>query len=204
MRDKMKYKFIDALSSDSVFKLDIIKYLHDKFVDISIMYDIRDTNGVKTNMASYDVRTTLENDIRMYTSKKKHFKVLKRKMSLLKYDFQYRNKKGNAKKIIILSRILNGQLGQIYQVKTMIETLLFLMDNFNYLDKKRINANVDLIIEKLSYIYNSNFVKNEKEIVGDLMLILKGKSIGAKEKHILRAYNNIEDILNSESKKFIF
>ena len=86
----------------------------------------------------------------------------------------------------------------------MIETLLFLMDNFNYLDKKRINANVDLIIEKLSYIYNSKFVRNEKEIVGDLMLILKGKSIGAKEKHILRAYNNIEDILNSEAKKFIF
>lgn len=77
------------------------------------------------------------------------------------------------------------------------------MDNFKNLDKNRIRKNIITIIDRLTFIYNSNFLKKENEIVGDLLLILKNKSVGNIHKHLINVYEKLENILNTESKKYI-
>ncbi len=203
LRDKYKYTLMDGLVSPSLFKVDTIYYHEGLFTDITIIYDLRDKKGMKTNSMSYDVRKSLVNDIHVFTTKKDYFKVLKRKMSLLRYDYKYRNKKDNKSKIVILTKVLNSQLGQLYQVKVMLDNIIYLMDSFDHLDKNRIRANVSNMIDRLSNIYMSDFLKKEKRVVGNLLMVLRGKSVGKIDEHLNDSYNSITKVLNNTAKKFI-
>ena len=203
MRDNTKYHFTDALASPSLFKMDIIYYLDNKFYDITTIYDIRDNNGNKTKMVYYDVRNTLISDIKMYRSKKDYFKVMKRYLSLLKYDYKFRNKTMNKSKIIVLTKVLNSQLGQLYQVKTMVDTLIYLIDNHHHLNKDRIRKNVGIVIDRLSYLYGTRYIGKERRIIANLMSILTEKSVGSIGNHLISIYEDLETILNEKSKPFV-
>ena len=201
LRDNKKYTLLEAFKSGSLFKLDIVKYLNNNFLDFSIIYDLRDEKGLKINKISFNVVETLQNDIKTYTIKKQYFKVLKRKFSLLKYEYEYKGRKENKQKIIILSKILNGNLGKIYQVISNIDNIIYLIDNFKHLDKNRIRENIKIIIDRLSFIYDKQYLKKENEIVGDLLLILKDKSIGNINELLIYIYERLENILNKEAFK---
>ena len=203
LRDKYKYTLMDGLFSPSLFKLDTIYYHEGLFTDITIIYELRDKKGMKTNSMSYDVRQSLLNDIRVFTTKKQYFKVLKRKMSLLRYDYKYRNKKDNKSKIVVLTKVLNSQVGQLYQVKVMLDNIIYLMDSFDHLNKDRIRANVSIMIDRLSHIYMSDFLKKEKSVVGNLLMVLRGKSVGRINEHLNNSYNSITKVLNNTAKRFI-
>lgn len=202
--DGTKYKFIDAIPSNSLFKLDFIKYMKNGiFQEFSIIYDIRKKNNQRVNNIYYDTRETLINDINIYKSKKKYFKVLKRYFSLLKYDYQYNNMKSNKYKIIVLNQILNNNISSVYQVLSIIENMIFLFENEEHLDKKRIDKSVDTLIHKLSFIFDKSFINEEKEIIGDLKLILRKKSVGNTLKILNDIYDDLESILNKKSKKYM-
>ena len=202
LRDGTKYPLKSALEDPSLFKMDIIKYDGVKFIDISIIYDLRNPDNSKKKLVAYNTRRTLLSDIDTYESEEQWFKVLKRMFSLLKYDYKYRQRKQNIFLLVALTKIFNSQLGQVYQVKTMIDTLVFLMDSFKTLSKQRIYRNVNLIIEKLSNIYDKDVVALEKGIVGDLLAILKNKGID--ERTLLsKAYRDLEHVLHSKSKQYV-
>ena len=202
LRDGTKYPLKSALEDPSLFKMDIIKYDGVKFIDVSIIYDLRNPDNSKKKLVAYNTRRTLLSDIDTYESEEQWFKVLKRMFSLLKYDYKYRQRKQNIYLLVALTKIFNSQLGQVYQVKTMIDTLVFLMDSFKTLSKQRIYRNVNLIIEKLSNIYDKDVVALEKGIVGDLLAILKNKGID--ERTLLsKAYRDLEHVLHYKSKQYV-
>ena len=203
LRNRKRYTFLEALKSKSLFKLDIVKFLNDKFLDFSIIYDLRDSKGLKLNKVRFDVSTTLKQDIKTYLLKKDYYKVLKRKFSLLKYQYEFQNKKENKPKIVVLSKILNGNLGTIYQVISNIDNIIYLIDNFDNLDKERIRTNIQTIIGRLSFIYNNRFLREENDIVGDLLLTLTNKSIGNIGELLVDIYERLSKILNLEAKKYL-
>ena len=201
--DGSKYKFIDAVKSPALYKLDFFKYMNNSnFLEFSIIYDLRNSKGEKLNNVSYDTKDTLKNDIKKYMTEGQYFKVLKRKFSLLRYEYAY-EKKNNKAKLIVLSKVLNSNLGNLYQVKAIIENLLFLIENFNNLNKDRINKSVDDLINKLSYVSLKQFVKKEEAIIDELKMMLNGKSVGNISKNLENIYNTIENIINTEAKKYI-
>ena len=203
LRDKHKYTLLEGLKSPTLFKVDITHYHLGVFTEITIIYDLRNIKGLKSNAMRYNVRGSLLNDIRIFLSKKEYFKVLKRRMSLLRYDYKYRNKKENRPKIVVLTRVLNSQLGQLYQVKVMLDNLIYLMDSFNNLDKQRVRANVSLMIGRLSNIYLGDYLRKEKQVVGNLLMVLRGKSVGKIEDHLIESHNTITKVLNDTAKRFI-
>ena len=173
------------------------------FLEFSIIYDFRDTKGQKLNNVAYNTKDTLKKDIKKYMAEGQYFKVLKRKFSLLRCEYVYENKKNNKAKLIVLSKILNSNLGNLYQVKAIIDNLLFLIENFNNLNKDRINKSIDDIIDKLSFVSLKKFVKKENDVIDELKLILKGKSVGNTSKNLENIYNTVENIINTEAKKYI-
>lgn len=208
LRNGKKYKLVEAIKDPSLFKLDIILYDGYKFIDISIIYDIRDKDNIKKKLKSYNTLQTLRNDISTFFTQKKYFKVLKRYYSLFKYNYNYvkTSKKQNKKNlmyVVILTKILNSQLGQLYQVKSMIDVLVFLFSNFKNISRERVFNNINLIIDKLSNIYNKNYVKIEKDIISDLLLILNNKSIN-EGKLLTKIYDKFDNLINEMSKKYVF
>lgn len=198
-----KMKFVHALKTDGLFKMDFYKFMRDSnFMELSIIYDVRNNKGQKLNNIQYDTKQTLLNDIQKYKEEEQYFKVLKRKFSLMRYEQLY-EKKDNKKKIVILSKVLNSNLGQLYQAKSLLDNLLFLIENFDSLEKERINKSIDNIISKLSFISLKKFLKEEEDIIDELKMMLNGKSIGNISKNLLDIYERLENILNEESKKYI-
>eukprot|EP00466_Bigelowiella_natans_P015143 jgi/Bigna1/126452/aug1.2_g1160 len=202
--DDSKYKLVEGMKSPALFKLDFYKYMNNNnFLEFSIIYDLRNSKGQKLNNIPYDTKQTLLNDINKYTTEGQYFKVLKRRFSLLRYEYVFEKKKSNKSKLIVLSKILNSNLGNLYQVKALIDNLLFLIENFNDLNKDRINKSIDDIIDKLSFVSLSKFVREEDDIIDDLKMMLKGKSIGDMSGNLEDIYNTIGDIINKESYKYI-
>lgn len=203
LRNGKKYDLLQAIRDPSLFKMDVIRYDGYKFIDISIIYDVRNKDNIKIKMKSYNTRDTLKNDIAVFLSQGQYFKVLKRMYSLYKYDYNYgNNKKDNMGKIVVLTKILNSQMGQMYQVKSMLDVLVFLFQNFKNISRERVESNINTIIDKLSYIYDRNYVAVEKDIISDLLLILRDKGVNEK-KLLLHIYNTLDDLLNKKAKQYV-
>ncbi len=204
LRDGYKFTLEEGFRSNALFKLDCIKFMGNYFKDISIIYDLRTTKGLKlNNFKGYDVRKALKSDIGNYMNEGQYFKVLKRYFSLLRYEFQHRGVRKHMPKLVVLGKILNSQLGLLYQVKSILDTLVFVIENFREVEFEKVKATIMLVIDRLSYVYKKRFVNHENEVVGNLLMVLKGRSIGKVEDFLASAYERIEGVLNKEAKSVV-
>eukprot|EP00466_Bigelowiella_natans_P009935 jgi/Bigna1/144142/aug1.84_g18850 len=204
--DGFKKKIKKMLNDDKYYigdtKCGVAEHLRVSYRQVDPKRDIT-SKGQKLNNIPYDTKQTLLNDIHKYTTEGQYFKVLKRRFSSLRYEHVFEKKKSNKSKLIVLSKMLNSNLGNLYQVKALIDNLLFLIENFDDLNKDRINKSIDDIIDKLSFVSLSKFVREEDDIIDDLKMMLKGKSIGDMSENLEDIYNTIGDIINKESYKYI-
>ena len=197
MLNGKKIEFENALKTDGLFKLDFIKYCYDNdFLEFSIIYDLRDKKGFKLNNNHFNTVDSLKRDIKKYEINGNYFKMLKRKLSLLRYEFSFLRKKENKEKIIVLTGILNDKLGNLYQIKNSLENLLFLIKHFKNLEKDRVNKSLNHIIDKMTYLKG-----DYKDEANHLKKIIVNKSVNADVLENL--YKKVDRELNLKSKKYI-
>jgi hypothetical protein len=121
-----KYKDVEFI------KLDIIARIMNKFIAVECMYKI--PNNIKENMTNIQRKDKINENINDLKKEGKYFKVLKRLMNV------YRNEH-NDNKILMLSNIFNGNLGELYQKTTNLETV---QDLLKYYDDPKTRKKVEI------------------------------------------------------------
>jgi len=179
LTDDSKCKSAEGMKSPALFELDFCKHMNDNnFLEFSVICDSRNSKGQKLDNVPCDAKQTLLNDIHKCTTEGQHFKVLKRRFSLLRCECVFEKKKSDESKSIVPSKMPNGNLGNLHQVEALVDNLLFLAENFNDSNKDGMNKSIDDIMDKLSFASLSKFAMEEDDIMNDSKMMLKGKSIG--------------------------
>ena len=206
LRNGEKYLLKDALKDDAIFKIDFIVLLENGiFQEFNIIYDVRDKEGIRVSTPSINTIETLKRDIELYGIVGNWFKVAKRKFSLYNYQFKFMKSKRTGKlvdKIEKLFKLLNSDLGIVYNVIQDIQVLKYLIENQADVKLKDIQYEVDGFIDRLANVYSINsYLKQEPEIIKQLHLILSSR----RENQIMATLEKIEErlnrILNNETQK---
>jgi len=197
----------DALQSEGVFKLDVIAITNGKFMDYSIIYDLRDKKtGTRINSFQVNVKDNLAEAIKTYADEGEYWKALKRHYSLLKYKFTYdksSNKDGALKQMKDLVEFFNSDVGLVASVRNDCETLLGLYDlDEDTADEDTILRTLNSFIYRLSNVYDvSAFMKKEVTVLKTIKGALKSpETIPRVLKSLLPT---LSQMLNMEAKKHV-
>lgn len=197
-----KISLVEALQTPALFKLDVIGFTRDKFMEFSIIYDVRNKHNERVNNYMVNVKESLENDIKNYILTGKYYKALKRYYSKLKYE--YKHNKENLDDMKDLIKFFNSQVGILNSVKNDIETILILSQTESVLPAEKILNVINSFIYRLSNVYDVNeYLKQEKQILRTLHNIVKQdfnkKTLGMLEE----LKNTLENMININAKNYL-
>jgi len=183
LRDGRKYTLQDGITSNiGLTKIDIISYIHNKFVEISILYNFKYHNRSLNIMNIGDL---YESTMLSYLEKK-FFKVLKRMFSIARLEY-------NKKQLLFLNDILNSDLGRLYSVISDINTILYILDNYKSIPKVRLENEIQEFRARLANIYKlEEWMKVENYV---LKKISKLRTITSNKK-LYNELDQLKDILN--------
>ncbi len=197
---------LDALQLDGLFKLDVIGYADSRFMEFSIIYDLRNENMKRLNNFRVNIVEGLKDNIELYTDLNKYFKVIKRLMSLKRYLYLYRSKKASLlEDIEKINDILNGELGLLYSVLVDCETLLTLLEdeNINNVPYEKMVNQIDGFITRLANIYSMpEYKKIEKNIINKLKDCIKENDFSLIKPTLQDVIPKLDKILNEEAKPY--
>ena len=196
-----KISLVEALQTPALFKLDVIGFTRDKFMEFSIIYDVRNEHNERVNNYRVNVKESLENDIKNYISTGKYYKALKRYYSKLKYEHKHNKQNLNEMKDLI--KFFNSQVGILNSVKNDIETILILVESESVLPAEKILNVINSFIYRLSNVYDVNeFLKKEDSILKILHKIVK-QDFNKKTLRMLEALKgDLEDMINKHAKNY--
>jgi hypothetical protein len=195
----------EALSSNGLFKIDVIGFIDNRFIEFTIIYDLRDNNNKRINNFMVNIEENLKENINIFIEEGKNFKALKRYFSLLKYRYA-NNKKYKTKEIeetlLKLIDFFNSEVGLLNQIIGDIDTILYLYENDEDIPENKMEKSINSFILRLSSIYkNSLFLKSEKLILNELRNMIKNtKTI---EPTLIKIKDKLKTIINLSSKKFV-
>ena len=113
LRNGATYTLEEAFDSPTITKLDTIGFVqNNKYTEFSIIYEF-EANATVLNPDTFNIKTSLEEDILYFSNTGQPFKSLKREFALAKFE----NKTDLLKKLV---PILNSDLGRIYSTTTYI------------------------------------------------------------------------------------
>jgi hypothetical protein len=194
----------DALKTNGLFKMDVIAFVRDKFMEFSIIYDLRDENNKRINNFRVNVSDSLTENTKTYIAQGKYYKALKRYYSKMKHE--YTHNKGKREKLKDnldeLTAFFNSNVGLLNSVLIDVETMLLLFESSEeYPINKAINI-MNSFIYRLSNVYTVNdFLKQEKTI---LKLIRQTIQQPDKLQTTLNTLKTkLDKIINDESLKFL-
>lgn len=202
LRSGKKLTIMEALKHNSLFKIDFVTTINGLFTELGIVYDIRNKDGSKINKFKYDLKKQLENDINRYMANEKYFNVLKRAFSLTAYKYRLKssNKKKLKKKLETILHVLNGNLGILYKVLTMMDILIFVITENKNLDNDRVDYEINKMMSDLSNIYKFRI---SRVIIKELFNIISLKTNKNIANRLLKIYNSLENKLHKEAKKYL-
>jgi hypothetical protein len=132
-----KIYFIDQLQKQSIIKIDILAFIKSKFIEITMNYYFN-FGDIDKSYQSYkfeDILTSLKKDIIELREEGNYYKSLKRLNS-------YNRLINKSNKILL--KIINSKYGILSRNKTLLEGLLYVMENKNKFNKEDIKiANND-------------------------------------------------------------
>jgi hypothetical protein len=135
-------------------KIDLIINLENTndFKEVSVIYFIKKKNDEDITKEKYILN--LEDDYKGLIKEKKYYKSLKRLFTIYKLNMDY-------KKINILTKFFNSNIGKLYQLKNKLEAVLILLDKFKDDDiiKKRV----------LMFLRNNKIKKIDLEFIPELV-----------------------------------
>jgi hypothetical protein len=178
LRDNSKYTLYDAIKSTSALtKLDIIAYIDNKFIEVSIIYNIIYKNK-EISTAITKIFNSFYQSTELSYLDEKFFKVIKRLFSIARL-----HKDNNM--LSKLNEILNSDLGRIYSVISDTDTIIFILENMKSIPHKRIEVEIQQFRKRLANIYTLDkwitlelpilkhinsiqFIKSRKELIESL------------------------------------
>ena len=145
LRDGRSYTLSDAFTSPAVTKVDTISLVAgSRYSEFSVVYEFVE-DGQVLNVTPNDIRRSIIESMVSYVHSGNYFKAIKRIFSLARID-------GDQKTIDYLKPILNSDLGRLYIIVSDIDTLLFMLDNYNKLPAETIRFEIDQFINRLSNV----------------------------------------------------
>jgi len=201
---KHKIYLVDVLSSQGLFKLDVIAYINNKFSEFSIIYDLRESNK-RINNFKININEDLKSNINQLQDNSQYFKMLKRILSLMRVKIN--THKDVEKQTLLneeikrITNILNGELGIINNVANEIEILTQILENEKQTPLNKVKEQIDNFIYRLSNIYQTEqYLKNETTIIKDIHKALSITTKPALLKQLDKIRNKLLEILNHKSK----
>lgn len=190
-RDKV-IKLEDAIASGGLVKVDAVANFCDRFVELSVIYDIF-VNGKRLTASPAPLVPSLIEDIAYY-SKSNPFKALKRTFSLARH-FK------NLRVIKTLVPVLNSDLGRLYQIIGDMGTLIDLLERPNP-PVPRIRDAIDDFRSRLGFIYElPDVLREETQTLGDLVAILKLPSAARMRDRLVSLRDDLQRKLDSNTNK---
>jgi hypothetical protein len=193
--DEKRY-FRDCLLDKTIMKIDLIIIVGNQLAEVSENYIIRignKNNIVKENFNKQDLNKSLEYDIIKY-SKTNSFKALKRLLSMLIGEGDYKNKR----KINKIGEFLNSQTGALYQVKSSLELLLLaITQTFRKLDFEIIYNNFQFIKTKIASVFT---IDVNDDIFEEINSIEDVDDAAELIEHLITYFTKI---INNETKGFL-
>ena len=135
----------EAIMSGGLIKLDVVAWMDTRYVEFSIIYEVY-VNGKKLNDIKEDIEGSLKEDMAYY-KEANPFKYIKRL-------FAYAKLTNDEKLGDKLTPILNSDLGRMYLLSSDINTLLYLLENYDHLDKERIDRELSGFRQRMGNIYD--------------------------------------------------
>jgi hypothetical protein len=144
-------------------KLDLIMFSDNEFIEISCIY-----NFSKNKIDKKEFIKNINTDIKELKKENKYYKVLKRKFTIFKID-------NDNNKILYLTKIFNGEYGELYKKISNIETILKILEYYkDSFTKKKIEINLTDINEPLEIDkLKNNLNKYKKQLNKESKLLLK-------------------------------
>ena len=161
LRDGRVMTLDEAFQTPIIAKMDVIGLVQkNRFTDFSVIYEIRN-KGKTLNPDKIEIGKSLREAIVAYTEEGNHFKVLKRRFALAKFEHDLPT-------IEKLTPILNSDLGRLYHITGDIGTLLSLLEKPK-VDLKAVRYEIDQFRNRLANIYTlSDYLKDENDVIGQI------------------------------------
>jgi hypothetical protein len=146
LRDGSKYTLYDGISSKKgITKIDIVGYVNNKFTEFSVIYNFK-YKGENISDYNYNIINLISESSMISYLEGKYFKVIKRLFSIARI-------KNNKNHLELLNKILNSDLGRLYNVIGDISSLLYLFEHESNLPLKRIESEIQEFRSRLANIY---------------------------------------------------
>lgn len=162
LRNKKKMTLKEAFSSNSVIKLDIVAYINGRFSDFSNIYILK-YNGIPINNVDLNEQSSIKQDLMYFLSSDNYYKAFKRLFSLVRKE-GVGNGSQQGDLLQKLTTMFNSDLGRLYLLKTDIETLIFLLDNFKNISPEKLRYELNQFRVRLGNIYSIDKVGTDKEL----------------------------------------
>jgi hypothetical protein len=181
------YTLEDAFLSPSIFKLDVIALIDGIYTEFSNTYQFFNKNKLINEYELFK-KSSLIDDIERFKKDKNYYKMAKRIFI----------KDGNKK----LIELFNGDAGFLNQICANIETLIYIFENIKKLPMKNIKNEIDNFITRINLLNNTKILNDEHLII----MLKQTENTTDREKLIKNLsilYNDIDEIVQSDSKKFL-
>lgn len=180
-----KLQLVDAIKQ-SLFKLDVIVFLRDRYIETSIIYNVILKGKRVSPRVQFNYKKEMLFEIRSALITKRYFKALKRLFS-----YSYVAGKRNED----LEAVLNGELGSLYQVKNILECLDFLIREKESIPEDRMALSINTMISLLNTITDSSVEKYIKHLK-DIFMRKSKQSLG-------KLYDSISALLDKKARKHV-
>jgi len=155
--DNRTYSLAECLVSKSITKVDAVAEIRDEFKEFGVVYRFY-KDGKLVNDDGREFKKSLVEDIIQYKAEGNEYKALKREFSLARAD-------KNEPAITQLNKVLNSDLGILYNVLSDITTLIPLLES-EAVSKKDVKEEIDGFIDRLANIYSVNpYLKQEGKVL---------------------------------------
>lgn len=153
---KTFYKYFKP-SKINYCKIDLIINLENTndFKEVSVIYFIKKKNDEDITKEKYIL--DLEDDFKGLIKEGKYYKSLKRLFTIYKLNSDY-------KKIDILTKFFNSNIGKLYQMKNKLEAVIILLDKFK--DDDLIKKRVEMFIRNNNL--EDTYLKNLPDLINSL------------------------------------
>lgn len=189
----------EAFTTPGVAKMDVISWMNgNHFAEFSCIYNFY-VNGKWINAIPVNPKQGLQEDIVSLMADGKPFKAMKRRFALAKLE----NDTGTMRR---LQPILNGDLGRIYSLRSDIDTLLYMLENYQNFPDKEVDFELDQFRDRFSNIYGiKEFIYAEPAMLGKLEAAIRaprssrGRAIMTK--HLTDVQEHLQQILAEHTPK---
>jgi len=193
---------LDAMETISPVKLDIIRYVDDRFIEASTFFwltkkrdgEIEFINRPDNYEELFEV--TLKNEVKKYSSPEtfKIFKAVKRMWSLARL-------KGDIETLKKLQPIIISNLSLLSQINADLETITFLYEKGYNVQESKLKKAIELMIKKISTIADIHL--NQDELYNHLLNIITNKDIEDKIHSLEYLHEYLLDIINKETVEYM-